>query len=440
MWEEGKCENLTKNKAELVQITSSPIPPWHQSTEFMTSCPTFYAEAEIKGNKLPGGMESARGNEIHHTAAKYAAYCAENQIPMDLNMFDHLAKGAGPVAASILAGMRDTLRIDWKNLIATELPLSLDENFRPTDVEEALAGICVSSGKTAHYSGKLDNFYGFREEYSAEITDYKSHPRPFEPSETLQAKTYTVFVFAHFSWVQKITFRLIFVRYANLTRSVTFTREDMPKLIEALKSARERQKIIHADYDAGKELEAIAGNHCLYCPLLANATCPIAKWNPAMNLTPEQRLNFSLFYSQFSRANNKAMKEYVDGTGKSIRLLDYNGKAYLYGPVPSEGKIYPLFKALADGLEVNNQGRPVLPVVELLIDHAHAFPEDTAWMKKLVISSTEMNSYLGAKKRVLLDQAVSDVSEKVSRVKLAVSKPLENLPDEVSDEDEEEEF
>lgn len=426
--------------SELVQITASPIPPWHQSTEFQTSCPTFYAESEIKKNKLPGGMESARGNEIHRTAAAYAAYCAAKQIPMDLNKFDELAKGAGPVAAKILSGMRDTLRIDHQHLIATELPLSLDEDFRPTDVVEALAGFCKGSGKPAHYSGTLDNLYGFREEHSAEITDYKSHPRPFEPAETLQAKTYTVFVFAHFPWVSKITFRLIFVRYANLSRSVTFMREDLPALIEALKSARERQKMIHEDYDAGKELAAVAGNHCIYCPLLANATCPIAKWNPAMNLTHEQRLNFSLFYSQFSRANNKAMKEYVQETGKPITLKDYNGKAYQYGPVASESQVYPLFKATATGVEVDQQGHIVMPVVDLLFDYAHASPEDVGWLSKIQLSSTSLNSYLKTKKRAVLDLAVDDVVEKVTKVKLAVSKPLDSLPDEITDEDEEEEF
>jgi hypothetical protein len=425
-----------KNTA-LVQITASPIPPFHQSTELLTSCQTFYAEAGIRGNRTPGGMESARGNEIHRTAAAYAAYCAEKQIEMDLVMFDHLAKGAGPVAASILAGMRDSLRIDWAHLIATELPLSLDEDFRPTDVVEALAGICKGSGKPAHYSGTLDNLYGFREESRAEITDYKSHPRPFDPSETLQAKTYTVFVFAHFPWVHEVTFRLIFVRYANLWREVTYTRQDLPMLIDALKSARERQKMIHAEYGAGKTLEAVAGGHCLYCPLLSNATCPIAKWNPQMQLTPEQRLNYSLFYSQFSKVNNKAMKEYVDGTGKSITLKDFNGKAYKFGPQESEANVYPLFKATAGGVEVDAQNRLVMPVVDLLMDYAYASPEDVAWLGKVQLSSTSLNSYLKTKKRVLLDLAVDDVVEKVTKVKLAVSKPLDVLPDEVTDDDEE---
>lgn len=456
---------MTTKKAkstELVQITKSPIPPWHQSTEFTTSCAVFYVESDIKGNKMPGGMESARGNEVHRTAAAITAYCALKKVPMDLIAFDNLSKGAGPVAAKILSGMRESFSCDWKHLISTELPMSLDENFQPTDVVEALDGICTDSGKPAHYSGVLDALYGFREELRAGITDYKSHPRPFDPAETLQAKTYTVFVLAHFPWVQTVTFTLTFVRYKNLTRSVTYTRQDLPMLIDAIKSARERQKLIHADYDAGKEMQAVAGNHCIYCSLLANATCPIAKYNPAMQLTPEQRLNFNLFYGQFSRANNKAMKEYVQETGKNITLKDFNGKAYVYGPVPSESSVYPLFKKTADGIaarclqcgctleNIPHEGKcpncgggfvqPIMPIADLIEEYAKLSPGDTAWMGKLAISSTTFGTYLDKKDRVLLDQGIKDTVEKIPKVKLAVSRPLETLPDEIVDDDEEEEF
>jgi hypothetical protein len=454
---------MKKSKpAELVQITTSPIPPWHQSTEYSTSCPTLYAESIITGNKLPGGMESARGNEVHHTASTYAAYCAMNQISMDLTAFDNLAKGAVPVAAHILSGMRESFRVDWEHLIATELPMSLDENMRPTEVVEALDGICSDSGEPAHYSGTLDALYGFREEERAECVDFKTHPRPFDPAETLQAKTYTVFVLTHFPWVQSVTFRLVFVRWQNLTRAVTYTRQDLPALIDALKSARERQKMIHADYDAGKTLEAIAGSHCLYCPLLANATCPIAKWNPQMQLTVEQRLNYNLFYSQFSRVNNKAMKEYVQETGKNITLKDFNGKAYVYGAVESVSEVYPLFKSTAEGIAARclqcgcalenmpHEGqcpkcgggfvKPIMPIADLIETYAQMSEGDTAWMGKLAISSTSFGSYLKKKDRVLLHQGITDTTEKIPKVKLVVSRPLETLPDEIVDDDEEEEF
>jgi len=43
----------------------------------------------------------------------------------------------------------------------------------------------------------------------------------------------------------------------ELVREAVFTREEVPVLIEAVKAARARQVMIHADYDASKEIEAI---------------------------------------------------------------------------------------------------------------------------------------------------------------------------------------
>jgi len=420
-------------------FSPSPIPPLRQSLEPVMGCPTFYVESVIKGNKTPGGMESVRGTQIHRVVAEYSAWCATKGVAMDLNAFDRFAKGVGPVAARILEGMRDSYKVQFNNLFATELTMSLDEDLRPTEVSEAMEGTIPDIGKPAAYQGTLDALLFFRDELKSWIDDAKSHPRPFDPAEHLQAKMYALMVFQHFSWVQEVTFRLVFVRFANLSRVVTYTRQDLPTLMEAVKSARERQKMLHADYDAGKKMEVIAGSQCIYCPLLANATCPIAKWNPQMQLTPEQRLNFNLFYSAFSKVNNKAMKEYVDGTGKNITLKDFNGKSYQFGPKESESNIYPLFKATATGVEVDAQNRLVMPVVDLLSDYAYASPEDSAWLGKVQISSTSLTNYLKTKKRAVLDLAVDDVVEKVTKVKLAVSKPLDSLPDDITDEDEEEE-
>jgi hypothetical protein len=81
-----------------------------------------------------------------------------------------------------------------------------------------------------------------------------------------------------------------------------------------------------------------------------------------------------------------------------------------------------------------------MPVVDLLSDYAYAAPEDSNWLGKVQLSSTSLTSYLKTKKRVLLDTAIDDVVEKVTKVKLAVSKPLESLPDSEFDEEDEEEF
>lgn len=429
-----------KPVSALVQITKSPIPPLHQSTENLMACKRNYVTQVIQGRKQPGGLESRRGNEVHHTGSQYFSHCARKCVAMDLDAFDELSKGAGPVAARILSGMRDSYEVDFSALLATEIRLSLDENFEPTDVPDELGGVSVDTGLPACYSGTLDGLYMYKEESRSAVHDLKTHPRPFDPDETLQAKMYCTFVMKHFPWVEQVLFRLIFCRYKNLVRECTFTRADLPKLIEAIKAARERQRVIHLEYDEHKEIEATSGAHCIYCPLLSNRECPISEWNPQSQLSPEDRLKFHLWYSAFSKVNNAALKDYVNGTGKNVILRDYNQKIYSYGPTESESDIFPLFEATATGIATDKEGNPSMPIISLLMDYAHSTPGDVSWYGKLSISSTELKSKLKAKSRVNLHQAITDTAEKVTKVKLKVSKPLDSIEEEPDDDYEDNDF
>lgn len=418
---------------KLVQI--GEVPAFHQSTEFLTSCPTLYVESVIKGHPQPGGMDSARGKQVHQVGAAYVSHCALQRVSVDLAAFDQFAAGVGPLAARILSGMRDSYAVDFEHVLETELTLSLDAAFLPTKLPQAIAGTCRDTDAEPVVVGTLDALYVFANESTMRIDDLKTHARPFDPADGLQAKTYALLVFMHWLWVEKITFRLIFVRYRHLTREVTFTRDQIPDLIAAISAARDRQKKIHADYEAGNRIEALAGNQCFYCPLLSNATCPIAKYNPNMQLSWEQRLNFNLWYGQFSRVNNAAMKAYVQEKGKPIVLRDYNGQTYIYGPVEKEVEVYPVFKFTANGMQFRDRVNPVLPIIDLLIDYAADNPEDLLWMRNVTISSTSLRKYLKTNKRVILDQAVEDTVEKVTKTPLRVSKPLDAVPEELDDEE-----
>jgi hypothetical protein len=57
-----------------------------------------------------------------------------------------------------------------------------------------------------------------------------------------------------------------------------------------------------------------------------------------------------------------------------------------------------------------------------------------------VISSTELNSKLGAKKRSFLDQSCSDKADKVTKVKMKLSKPLDSIPEEFEEDSEDNEW
>jgi hypothetical protein len=382
-------------------------------------------------------MDSARGRQVHEVGAKYVHYCAQERVASDLAAFDRFAAGAGPLAARILGGMRDSYNVDYEHVLATELTLSLDGDFQPTDVVEAIAGTCADTGRETKVVGTLDALYAFPDIATMRIDDLKTHPHPFDPADKLQSKTYALLVFMHWAWVEKIIFRLIFVRYRKVVREVEFTRDMIPDLIAAIRAARDRQIKIHTDYEAGNEIEALAGNHCYYCPLLSNAKCPIAKYNANMQLTMQQRLNFNLWYGQFSRANNLAMKTFVQERGRPIVLKDYNGKSYIYGPVEKEQEVYPVFKFTTNGMELRDQVNPVLPIIDLLIDYAVDNPGDSLWMRNVVISSTSLKKYLKTNKRAFLDQAVEDTVEKVTKTPLRVSKPLDAVPEDEFDDDDE---
>jgi hypothetical protein len=227
---------------------------------------------------------------------------------MDVEAFDRFAKGVGSGAAKILSGMRDSYEVNFKALFATEVMMSLDDKFQPTDITESMEGAVPDSGEEPAYQGTADAIYVFRNEHRIVIDDLKTHPRPFDPTDTLQGRMYALLCFMHFPWVQEIKFRLIFTRYRNLIREATYLRADLPGLIDTVRSARYRQQLIHDDHDAGREIKATAGSHCMYCPLLADASCPVAESNSAMQLTMEQRVNFAIWYSQFNRVNNAVLK------------------------------------------------------------------------------------------------------------------------------------
>lgn len=432
-----------KKKADeaLVHIQPLPIPPLHQSTELVMSCQLFYVESIIKGRKKPGGLESARGNQVHKVHADYDAWCATKGVEMDLDAFDQFAKGVGPTATKILLGMRETHRVDFRHLLATELMMALDENFNPTELPAVLEGVVEDSGNPPHYQGTLDALFLFKENNTAAIHDAKTHPRPYDPSDpekALQGKMYSLFVFLHFPWVEEVTFKLIFVRFRDLVREVVYKRSDLPSLIESVRAARELQRAIHAVYAVNGNMQATPGAHCQYCPLLSDRSCPIGQFNENMQLSDEDRLRFKIWDAAFGRINTKVLADRVNATGKNVVVKDYNGKSYTFGPEPSTSEIMPLFQATATGIAMDKEGNPVMPAVSLLMDYAHSTPDDTEWMGKITISSSSMSTPLKAKRRVHIHQALQDVVEKVPKVRLKVSKPLDSIPDEEPDDDESE--
>lgn len=366
------------------------IPALRQSLVETASCPQSYQMQVIEGHKMPGGMQSARGTEIHHVMSEYIRHCATRKVPADWAKFDELALGAGEEASQILDGLRDSYTVDWEHVLETEFTL----------------GWHSDNGNDAE--GTLDGLY-FLTPAHAKIEDFKSHPRPFDADKHFQAKLYSFLVLANYLEVQEVTFELIFVRYTNCRRSVTYTRDDLPALRQQVINARARQVRLHERHAAGEQLEALPGAHCQYCPLIKAFDCPIAQFNEHATLTLEERARFAIWVEQVNKVNKQVLRDAVDASGKNIWVQDGNGRVYEFGFNDRETKQFPL-----------------LATLPFLFEHRDTYENDVEWIGKLLISSTKLKSALGAKKRAITHQAVMDnAAVSVTKTKFGVTLPAE---------------
>lgn len=336
---------------------TNAIPALHQSTYEVLRCPTSYA-AWRAGKKMPNSFQSWRGTEIHEIAAKYAEHCAANSVSADWDYFDTLTVAVGEEAGTILEKMRDTFLIDWKHLLTTELTLALDEDLNPIQTSDGYMGLTpagsVPEETPAAHRGTLDTLYLYEDD-SAMVDDYKSHFQPFEP-ETYQGMLYPFMVMKYYPAVRRVTFRLNFVRGDNMTREVTWEREDMPKMERKIRQARGLQQKTELQILNNEPLQAFAHTGCHYCPLSANLTdCPISEFNPEINRSMESRANFDRWWTVLSTDNRKVLKDYVTTTGDPISITDGTGETWQYGPIPTAKKRYPLTENLIHAILDNCQ-------------------------------------------------------------------------------------
>ena len=431
----------------MTTTASIALPPLRQSSFEQMGCEHSYALVHIAGLKPPSTPPSARGVDVHSVLAKYVAHCAAKRIKADFAYMDQLRASVGQEAADILEICRDSISVDWMNFYAAEVHMGLDEEFNPTysvDHDGNLVPFSdqlwdvESSRKPPAYAGILDVIYLYNGGKAAKIPDYKSHPRPFDPS-TFQGKEYPLFLFLHMPELQEIEFVLHFVRYPNIYKPVKYLRSDVPAMKEECQRIRAHQDEIHEKVQSAimrgetvndANLRVHAGKQCAYCPaMLRHGLCPQAEsgLNPFLSEIPEDWLKERLYLAERSKVINERMKAYVDGTGNSIQSKDANGKGYSFGPTPTTSTTYPLFQySPATGLELT-------PMVEKILDWVTVMPEDglptkkglPPWPARLRIGATELTSPLKAKMRADLHQWVQDtpgVKVEVDTIEMAIER------------------
>ena len=419
------------------------IPPLSQTLAGQMACEYGYAIGhtdlvQIGGLKTPNTEASCRGTDIHAVLAPYAMHCAQKRVPADFLYLDSLTSSLGDEAATILESCRDNITIDWQNLFAVEVLCGLDKDFYPTwgrdhdGKRQPVSPVWgfdagVEGGfKDPSYCGTLDVIYLMPGGKVARITDWKSHPRPFE-ADTMQGKLYSLFLFMHLPELQEVEFGLRFVRYANITKTHKYFRSDVPQMMEDVRRTRNRQLEIHAKVEEGGELRCHGGSYCTYCPCVLDPIgipCPNGKLNPMLK-SPAEMLNWMLSTEVQLRQVKQALGQFVDGTGEAVVTTDANGKHYLYGPKEKEKVTYPIFEgSLEEGFN--------MPIVDALLDWVRANPKDLVprkgsqpWFNNLQIGATKLNSYLKTNKREILHNKIRDLATVEKVIQLGITRDAE---------------
>lgn len=189
--------------------------------------------------------------------------------------------------------------------------------------------------------------------------------------------------------LEQVKFVLEFVRY-GVSRSVEYTRADLPCLKELAQRERARQRRLHEVVPVVRNLGASPGRHCTWCPLLLNG-CPVAETNAYGNMSPEERLRFALWLQEAEKYNTRVLRDLMVERG-TVRYRDENQNEYVADFVPVEKKFYPYRDA-----------------VLLLDDWFRTHSEDIALMGKLTVSG--LSSALKAVKRNELAKSLAAVAE-----------------------------
>jgi len=366
------------------------LAPLSQSRQCDMACEALYRFKHVRRETVAESEPAARGTEIHRILATYIDHLVRVGRALDLEVFDQLMKTASGEAREVLERFRDNHAFDPDKVLATELYIALDEDFLP--IEDSSTGDGnpnVATMKIPAYEGTLD-LVMLHSLTEAEIEDWKSYYQVIA-ADTFQSKFYPMLLMSLNPSLERVKFNLEFVRYGT-SRTVEYTRADLPWLRELAQSQRARQRELHKR-SASRTAKASPGRHCTWCPLLLNS-CPVAKTNPYRRMTPERRLRFALWLQQAERHNTIVLKDLVTERGP-IHYRDENQNEYVAAFEAVQKRSYPYNK-----------------VASLLTEWVEAHPEDKELMEGL--SASGLSSRLKAKKR----RALSDELQALANVRV----------------------
>ena len=163
------------------QYQSKSLPPLSQSRHGDMACETLYVCRHVKGEKVADSAPAARGIEIHRVVAAYINHLVSTRRSTDLEVFDSLMNGASIEAREVLEKFRGNHNFDPEKILATELHIALDQDFRPLADSN-------HHGQAPEYEGTLD-LVMLHSLTEAEVEDWKSYYQIID-ADTSQSKFY----------------------------------------------------------------------------------------------------------------------------------------------------------------------------------------------------------------------------------------------------------
>jgi PD-(D/E)XK nuclease superfamily len=377
-----------------IERKQKSIPPLSQSRYGDMACETLYVCKHVQGARLGESEAAARGTEIHQVLAAYINHLVRTRRVTDLEVFDALMKGAGDEAREVLETFRNNHAFDPEKILATEFHIALDENFLPIEHPD-------DDGQIGEYEGTLD-LVMLHSLTEAEIDDWKSYYQVID-ADTFQSKFYPLLLMCLNPSLERVKFVLEFVRY-GASRSVEYTRKDLPWLKELAQRERARQRKLH-EANRSRKRKASPGRHCTWCPLLLNG-CPVAETNPYARMTAERRLRFAVWLQEAEKQNTRVLKNLMVKRGP-IHYRDGNQTEHLAEFVPVEKKFYPYRDA-----------------VSILDGWFSAHPDEQGLRDRLTVSG--LSSALKAEKRAELGQKLAGVADVHFETELRIGRVRNN--------------
>jgi hypothetical protein len=293
------------------------------------ACPRLYVESEIIGNRQPANEYAVRGQEVHRIIASYIRHLVRKGKAADWEYFDQLLPGISAEAQEILLRFREGFTIDPSRVIGAEVYIALDAEFFPVawgerNSTEADREVTVFSDNRPSYEMTLD-YAQLEDVDAAVIDDWKSYWQVINP-DTFQARLYSLGLMCVNPKIQRVRFRLHFVRW-GVTREVLYERGDLKAIAREVRAERDRQIGLHAG-GAVTDFPTYPGRHCAWCPLLASNECPLGKRNPYAVMEPEERLQHTVYLQQALKDSLATLKGMVTERG-SVEAFDGNGTKYV---------------------------------------------------------------------------------------------------------------